>query len=126
MENERKINLGVHASHCCVWHGCKYGNEDCPVVLLQVEQEYPCESCDDSEPYEDFNPTPILHGRQEVIDEVVKLKEDCKVIKNTIKEVQSNLVKKKLADLIATLTDDREYLENLIIIYNEKRKERKS
>ena len=38
-------NIGVHASHCCKWHGCKYGDKDCPVVLGKVEQEYPCEWC---------------------------------------------------------------------------------
>ena len=39
-------NIGVHAAHCCKWHGCKYGDEDCPVVLGQVEQLYTCEYCD--------------------------------------------------------------------------------
>ena len=39
-------SIGVHASHCCKWHGCKYGDEDCPVVLGQVEQLYTCEYCD--------------------------------------------------------------------------------
>jgi hypothetical protein len=24
-------NFGVHASHCCVSHGCKYGDPNCPV-----------------------------------------------------------------------------------------------
>ena len=39
-------NIGVHAAHCCKWHGCKYGKDDiCPVVLGKVEQEYPCEWC---------------------------------------------------------------------------------
>lgn len=38
-------NILVHTSHCCKWHGCKYGDKDCPVVLGQVEQEYPCEWC---------------------------------------------------------------------------------
>ena len=40
-------NIGVHAAHCCKWHGCKYGDEDCPVVLGQVEQLYTCDFCDD-------------------------------------------------------------------------------
>ena len=43
--------IGVHAAHCCKWHGCKYGDKDCPVVLGKVEQEYPCEWC--SEELED-------------------------------------------------------------------------
>ena len=36
---------GVHNTHCCKIHGCKYGNEYCPVEhgsLLGVE----CESCE--------------------------------------------------------------------------------
>ena len=38
-------NIGVHAAHCCKWHGCKYGDADCPVVLGKVEQKYLCEWC---------------------------------------------------------------------------------
>ena len=38
---------GVHASHCCKWHGCKYGDENCPVVLGIIEQHYPCWDCND-------------------------------------------------------------------------------
>ena len=38
----------VHASHCCKWHGCKYGPRDkCPVVKGEVEQLYLCEDCED-------------------------------------------------------------------------------
>ena len=37
--------IGVHAAHCCKWHGCKYGDDDCPVVNGEVEQEYICEDC---------------------------------------------------------------------------------
>ncbi len=40
-------NTGVHATHCCGEHGCKYGDHDCPVVLGQVEQRYVCEECED-------------------------------------------------------------------------------
>jgi hypothetical protein len=36
---------GVHRTHCCVIHGCKYGYEDCPVVNEVITQEYPCEYC---------------------------------------------------------------------------------
>jgi hypothetical protein len=38
--------IGVHASHCCKWHGCKYGDDDCPVANGEVEQEYLCYDCD--------------------------------------------------------------------------------
>lgn len=36
----------VHSSHCCTRCGCKYGNDDCTVVLGTEEQEYPCEACE--------------------------------------------------------------------------------
>ena len=42
-----KSKYGVHASHCCVLHGCKYGDEDCPVVSGEIKQEYICEDCGD-------------------------------------------------------------------------------
>ena len=38
--------IGVHAAHCCKWHGCKYGDDDCPVYNGKVEQLYICEDCD--------------------------------------------------------------------------------
>ena len=40
---------GVHATHCCVEHGCKYGDPDCPVKRLRVKQEHPCEWCSGDE-----------------------------------------------------------------------------
>lgn len=36
-----------HASHCCIIHGCKYMEKDCPVVLGKVKQDFLCESCRD-------------------------------------------------------------------------------
>ena len=39
--------FGVHEAHCCNRHGCKYGDEDCPVVSDLIKQEYPCEDCDE-------------------------------------------------------------------------------
>lgn len=41
----RPDNWGVHRTHCCVYHGCKYGDEDCPVATKKITQWYPCESC---------------------------------------------------------------------------------
>ena len=38
-----KEEWGVHRTHCCKKHGCKYSDEDCPVVLGHVEQDYRCE-----------------------------------------------------------------------------------
>jgi len=35
----------VHETHCCVYHGCKYGSDTCPVVEKRSIQKYKCESC---------------------------------------------------------------------------------
>lgn len=37
--------VGVHVNHCCVIHGCKYGDSDCPVKNGNIPQMYLCESC---------------------------------------------------------------------------------
>jgi len=42
-----KSKWGAHEGHCCVLHGCKYGDEDCPVVTKETKQKYLCECCDD-------------------------------------------------------------------------------
>jgi hypothetical protein len=42
---ESRIHEGTHRTHCCVVHGCKYGDNQCPVVVRKVEQAYPCEDC---------------------------------------------------------------------------------
>lgn len=39
-------HIGVHRTHCCLEHGCKYGEEDCPVVNKLVVQTYPCYDCE--------------------------------------------------------------------------------
>jgi len=50
VEAEKSVNFfGVHRTHCCERHGCKYGDDDCPVELKQITQDYPCEWCVDVE-----------------------------------------------------------------------------
>jgi len=42
-----KDHWPVHESHCCPIHGCKYGDENCPVVLKLTEKYSDhCEMCD--------------------------------------------------------------------------------
>lgn len=42
----RANKIGVHITHCCGFHGCKYGDGDsCPVEVGTHKQAYPCESC---------------------------------------------------------------------------------
>jgi len=41
---------GVHAAHCCLIHGCKYGamsKDPCPVQQGIIKQQYRCMYCDD-------------------------------------------------------------------------------
>ena len=47
-------DIGVHAGHCCKWHGCKYSDPDCPVVADKVKQEYLCEYCYEELSDEDY------------------------------------------------------------------------
>jgi len=46
MKKELEEDRCVHTEHCCVLHGCKYGNKDCPVELGFKRQSYLCEYCD--------------------------------------------------------------------------------
>jgi hypothetical protein len=43
-------DICVHASHCCRKHGCKYGDDDCPVAAGTIEQEYDCEDGHEDNP----------------------------------------------------------------------------
>jgi len=48
VSNIPKEKWGVHRTHCCSIHGCKYGNNsNCPVYLGIIKQDYPCEECND-------------------------------------------------------------------------------
>ena len=40
----------VHAEHCCKEHGCKYSEQDCPVVTGEMEQSHPCQDCQKTYP----------------------------------------------------------------------------
>jgi len=43
---EGSINKeGTHRTHCCVAHGCKYNDRDCPVETGKIKQDYTCEYC---------------------------------------------------------------------------------
>ena len=66
------MNIYVHASHCCKWHGCKYGNDDCPVVTGKIDQKYLCEWCD------------VDLANEEYHKEVLKNIEEIKTFASTI------------------------------------------
>lgn len=52
----KDYNIGVHQTHCCMKHGCKYGDDDCPVVLKRTKQEYPCSNCSLLDEFGEINP----------------------------------------------------------------------
>jgi len=37
-----KNQYGVHRTHCCIKHGCKYNDKDCLVVSGEIKQDYLC------------------------------------------------------------------------------------
>lgn len=46
--DEAAIRVETHRTHCCVLHGCKYGDgRKCPVEARLTKQAYRCERCDD-------------------------------------------------------------------------------
>lgn len=46
---------GVHTTHCCPRHGCKYSSEDCPIKNGRAEPVYTanngCEFCEENTVY---------------------------------------------------------------------------
>jgi len=36
----------IHTEHCCIFHGCKYGNDNCTVTTKLAPQSYRCEVCE--------------------------------------------------------------------------------
>lgn len=39
------LKTDVHTEHCCIIHGCKYGDENCSVETKFRKQSFPCEAC---------------------------------------------------------------------------------
>ena len=60
---------GVHKSHCCKWHGCKYGDPNYPVVSGKIKQEYLCELC-----YDDLEGEYYYTQRLKNIEEIKQFK----------------------------------------------------
>ena len=44
--SNNKEEYGYHRGHCCAEHGCKYGEDECPVLSGEILQIYPCEECE--------------------------------------------------------------------------------
>ena len=66
--------IGVHIAHCCKWHGCKYGDPDCPVVSGEVKQEVLCWRCKEVLEEEDYYKQQIIN-----IEEIKKFEKENKL-----------------------------------------------
>lgn len=79
----------VHTEHCCVIHGCKYGDDGCTVYSGEKEQSYPCEHCDyDQEYLNHMDARHALHKAMRLIEHVNKTTElDMSNIEKSIKNV---------------------------------------
>lgn len=64
MARDRRFD-GVHKTHCCWLHGCKYCNDNCPVVAGKIKQVCTCEDCGD-QGWQDIPPKEL-----KAIDELV-------------------------------------------------------
>jgi hypothetical protein len=40
------VEADVHTEHCCLIHGCKYGDPECSVTTGLKRQSFPCEECE--------------------------------------------------------------------------------
>ena len=66
----QRVFIDVHDSHCCLIHGCKYGDDECPVVnKIEGYEGIPCESCQWEQ--EELNSFQKNQGRQ--LHELVKV-----------------------------------------------------
>ena len=54
------MNDEVHRTHCCAGiHGCKYGDDDCPVENKRIAPAYKCQDCEEMRESMVFTPMMI-------------------------------------------------------------------
>lgn len=114
-------HLGIHQTHCCIIHGCKYGDEDCPVVQKVIEQSYLCEDC---EPH--YNPW--VSNTVEVENEVFELlkfgkkkyhvfeKEQHNLVLGQIVEFKNNFNQEKLIKIVSFIEEKEKGLSTDMFI----------
>ena len=71
-------------------YGCKYGDEECPVVLRQIEQLYPCEQCSDF-PDEDVTKKPFVSAEEIKQFDELFISLDTKYYKDVWEKIKCNL-----------------------------------
>lgn len=131
----KKTKYGVHKEHCCIKHGCKYGNKDCPVVLGEIIQSYLCESCD----FDGIESVEQLMKGEEI--SMKKLINDLKLSGIQINDIRAdkcyyvdennadieyehNEITSSIWDLACESLDlNNEYMSGIILVGNEWKKE---
>ena len=87
-----KYEKCVHTEHCCFKHGCKYGDNDCPVELGIKIQSFVCEWC-----YEEGITTPIIPSVVDVIRvEARKWATEMSMKKKAIENITSDDLRTKV------------------------------
>ena len=110
----------AHDTHCCIHHGCKYGDDDCPVANGVRKQCYLCESCGlETEGYYG-EPERSHDEQQEFIDALWDQKQNPMVLSAQEKKVATlakrygkRLLREALDDVLKTGMDLPQILEVL-------------
>lgn len=117
-DNKGKISDAC-TSHCCVYHGCKYNDEDCTVLSFKGEQEHTCPYChdDDEYGYPEFGKAifPVLKSKEDVEQEIKNLDDTLKGMfgENGLTEqyFPSFFVQSKMKKLMKEIQETKSLLE---------------
>ena len=95
-----KENYGVHITHCCYIHGCKYGDKDCPVASGEVAQKYTCYYCDEED-------VPYTIEEIELLRKTKSYRLTYEQLKNQISDLEAKLAEseKEINEWIAVRDD---------------------
>lgn len=105
------LEVGLHISHCCSQHGCKYDDEQCPVFFGRVKQEGPCVECRrrGSGPFKEVDPfgdnrktpipAPIAHLTPEQMMDLLIDMLDTREVQERITEAVIDVLREKLMSI---------------------------
>lgn len=95
------MSEGTHVAHCCITHGCKYGDSWCPVANGRLKQEFPCEDCQ-------WEEDESSHWTAPKDKEIAELKEKTKLLED------SRDMWKGMASDMAMVVDENDALKATI------------
>lgn len=77
MKPDPELGGRIHAAHCCLKCGCKYGADDCPVVAGAVSAKYACENCAETACEDGGKPQASQHMTTEEAFKAIALRGPC-------------------------------------------------